>query len=168
MTGRMKMKDNQYNADLSINKYKIDKELLEQAQKYYDWAQAASIAEVEKDDAKDDYDLALIEIENKIRKDPKKYFEDRPTEGAIKAKIQSNPRVKEAYQKYRKARNRHKLISKAEKAFEQRKRMLESYLYHIHRGKESEVKVPREYEKQFNEDTRRSIRNQLSIKRRRT
>ena len=146
-------------ADLSINKYKIDKELLEQAQKYYDWAQLAAEAEVEKDKAKDAYDLIVIEVEKKIRKKG-----DKTTEGAIKSEVASNQRVKIALKRFNKARNNYKLIYKAEKAFEQRKRMLESYLYHIHREKNSEVRVPREYEKQFNRQTRKQIEEELNQK----
>lgn len=162
------MKKNKYTADLSINKFKIDKELLEQSQRYYDWALMAAEAEIAMNDAKDDYDIVLAEVENKIRKNPEEYLHKKqnPTEGAIKSAIANNKKIQKYYQAFREARNVFKLVSKAEKAFEQRKRMLEMYLYHIHRNMESEVKVPREYEKQFNHETRRSIEKQIKLKRR--
>lgn len=160
---------NKYRADLSIDKNNIDEELLRQPQLFYEWAQALSEAEVNKDDAKDEYDLILIKIESKIRKNPKKYIEvEKITEGAIKSEVNNNILVKKARKKYQQCRKDFKLLLKAEKAFEQRKRMLEAYLYHIHRMMNSDVKVPRKYEKDYSERIRKDINSQLkgTIKRR--
>jgi hypothetical protein len=157
------MAKNRYRADLRINKHRLDDELLEQPQKYYDWSQAAAEAEVERDDAKDDYDLVLIDIEDDIRSNPDKYFDsDRNiTEGAIKSALNSHRKVKRYRRKFTKARANFNLLKKAEKAFEQRKRMLEAYLYYRNKNMDGEVKVPINEQRRMSEDTRKDIESQL-------
>lgn len=153
-----------YRANLKIDKKNIDNEILRQPQLYYEWALLASEAEVERDDAKEKYDIWLIEIEARIRMDPDKYFgEDvNPTEGAIKSKLNNHPKIKRLRRKYHKRVKEYKLLLKAEKAFEQRKRMLELYLYHIHRMMEGDVRVPRRYEQKIHQRTKKSIEKGLS------
>jgi hypothetical protein len=163
------MSKNKYLADLSINKFKIDDEILKQAQLYYEWSIKAAEAEIEKDNAKDSLDLSIIEAERKIRKFPEKYFGDKtPTELAIKNKVNNNKEVKAALAKYNRARDNYKLISKAEKAFEQRKRMIECYLFRINRGQNSEVKVPYEHRKKMQKEIQDEIKTDLlkTLKRR--
>lgn len=157
------MAKNRYRADLRINKHRLDDELLEQPQKYYDWAQAAAEAEVERDDAKDNYDLVLIDVEYDIRTNPDKYFDSdtNTTEGAIKSALNSNSKVKLARRKWTRARTNFNLLKKAEKAFEQRKRMLEAYLYYRNKKMEGDVRVPREEQKRMSEDTRKDVEDQL-------
>lgn len=154
---------NQYKADLSINKHNIDEEILKQAQRSYEWAFAAGVAETERDDAKDRYDLAVIEIEEEIRSNPEKHIDSERsiTEGAIRSAINSHPKVKRLLRKFQKKRKIFKLLSKAEKKFEERKRMIEAYLYHIHRMMDGDPKVPRKYEKRFAENTRKEINDNL-------
>lgn len=164
-----------YKADLKINKYNIDNELLEQPQKYYQWAQLASEAEIERDNAKDDYDLSVALIENKIRNNPQDYFKSKKstkgksdiTEGAIKNIIAIDPEVRKKYKKYCNARDNYKLICKAEKAFEQRRKMLESYIYYIINNLNSEVnqnkstltnrKLKRRYEENVGLETKKEL-----------
>jgi hypothetical protein len=152
---------NKYKADLSIDKHNIDEELLKQPQLYYDWAKAESKAEEKKDEAKDKLDLILVEVEDEIRANPEKFMEHNPTESAIKAAVGKDRRIRKAKRKFRKAKSEWKILQKAEKAFEMRKRMLESYLYHIHRMMNSDVRVPRKYEEQVSQRTRKQIEDQL-------
>jgi len=160
---------NKYKADLFINKYKIEDELLEQPQKYYEYSQAAAEAEVERDYAKDAFDIALIDVEAEIRGTPEKFFDEDKniTEGAIKSALNSHPKVKRKRKLFQRARKNYNLLKKAEKAFEQRKRMLEAYLYYISKDKNSEVRVPKKQQERFNKRTKRDIQSQLGgIKRR--
>ena len=167
---------NKYRADLSIDKNNIDEEILKQAQLYYEWAQLSAEAEVEKDEAKEDYDIALIDIENQVRTKPEQYFADGEsmTEGAIKTKVNAHPRIMRLRKRQHEALKAFKLLRKAEKAFEQRKSLLESYLYHYHRMLDSEIKVPktsgyngarRHYDQVISRNTSRRIKEDLQQKR---
>lgn len=150
-----------YKADLKIDKKNIDDEILRQPQLYYEWAQLEAEAKINEETAKRDYDIVLADVEEKVRANPEKYFEHNVTEGAIKNAVVTNRKVRRYRKKWDEARRHHKLIEKAEKAFEQRKRMIESYLYHIHKRMSSDVRVPRKVEERFNRDTRRRIQNQI-------
>lgn len=153
---------NEYTADLSIDKYNIDTEILEQSQRSYDWAKKAAIAETERDDAKDKYDLVVVEIEELIRSDPERYTQNgKDTEGAIKSAVNSHPKVKRALRRFQKKRKIFKILTIADKKFEMRKRMIEAYLYHIHRMMDGDPKVPRKYEKRFADETRSNINKNL-------
>lgn len=157
---------NSYRADLSIDKHNIDEEILRQPQLYYHWSQLAAEAEVDRDEAKEAYDIALIDIENRVRTQPHLFFgeDESTTEGAIKTKVNSHRKIRKLRKKYHEAQRVYKLLRKAESAFEQRKRMIESYLYHYHKMIDSDVhvpKVPATYERRVNRETRESIKRQL-------
>jgi hypothetical protein len=152
---------NKYEADLEIDKHNIDQELLRQPQLYYDWAKAEAKAEERKDAAKDKLDLVLVEVEDEIRSNPERFMEHSATEGAIRAAVGKDRRVRRAKRKFRKAKSEWKILQKAEKAFEMRKRMLESYLYHIHKMMQGDVKVPRKYEERVSQRTRQQIEEEL-------
>ena len=163
--------NNKYVANVSINQFNLDKDILEQAQLYYEWAIKATEAEIEKDNLKDIYDLTIIEIEKRIRKKPERYLPKNQniTEAAIKNAVNSNKEVKNALKRYNKARGIHKILAKAEKAFEQRKKMIELYVFRHHKEKTSEVKVPRKYTEKLENEMRDNINDDLkkSIRRRR-
>lgn len=177
MRRRMKVRKakksvNSYRADLTIDPTDLDNEILRQPQLYYDWSQAAAEAEVDRDEAKEDLDIAMIDVEDKVRTKPHLYFTDdeSQTEQAIKVKVHSHRKVKRLRAVYHEALRAFKLLRKAENAFEQRKRMIESYLYHYHKMVEGEVNVPRvpgTYEKRMNKRTSERIKRQLQTKRKR-
>ena len=116
--------ENKYIADLKINERNIDKEIIEQAQRYYEWSIAAVEAEIARDDAKDEYDLASLKMEAEVRESPGNFMKkgEKITEGAIKAAVANDPFIIEKAKAYSEARNNFKLLSKAERAFDQRRK----------------------------------------------
>lgn len=153
------MKTNRYKADLSINEYYLDKEIIQQPQKYYEYAYKCAQAQNEKEDAKDKYDIIKIKVESKIRKS-----ENKPsTEGAIKTAAENNKKVQEARLKFIEARQKYNLLSKAEEAFKQRKSMLQTYVYYKSLNSESDIKVPSKYQKDMHRKFSNDIRSQLNL-----
>lgn len=150
------MKTNKYKADLSINEYRLDQEIIEQPQKFYNYAYLCGEAQNERDDAKDEYDIIKVEIESKLRES-----NEYSTEGAIKTATENHKKVKRARRKWIEARNKYNLLNKAEKAFEQRKSMLQTYVYHKSIGFDSDVKVSNRFHKERNSEFSSDIRSQL-------
>lgn len=151
--------------DLKIDPFNIDQALLEQPQLYYEYSKQAAEAKNEKEDAKDNLDIVKIEIESKIRKRPKKY----KTEGAIKNAVENHRDVLKAKKRFNKARKNASLLEKAEKAFKQRKSMLQTFVYYKIHNLNSNVKIPNQIQQEINDETSKDIKRQLrsSIKIRR-
>lgn len=112
---------------LKIDRYNLVNELERQAQLYSEWALLEVKAEMEAKEAENDYNLVRGEVENKIRRRPKAYDLDKVkiTEAAVRAVSGKMPKVKKYYRIYMKALANWKTLKKAEKAFQQRKNMLE-------------------------------------------
>lgn len=156
------MKD--YKANLKINEFDLNREILEQPQKFYDYSYLAAQAKNERDDAKDDLDIIKTEIEARIRQKKDKY----PTEGAIKSAVDNHRKVKKQRLKWIEARRKYNLLEKAEKAFEQRRRMIETYVYYNVHNMNSNVRIPRQQQREIDSEISSDIKDQLrsSIKRR--
>lgn len=117
---------NDFNDEVKINKYQLDDELVEQPQRYYNWAKLESKAADDVARLKDKVEIIKAEVEIRIRKHPTAYdLPDNPKEALIKAAILIQPKVKRANRKLLKAMKTHRLLSKAEKSFEHRKKSLE-------------------------------------------
>ena len=159
------MNDNQFKKDLAINEHKLNQELLRQPQLYYDYAKLATQAKCDMEDAKDDLEIIKAKIDVKIRKDKEKY--DVSTEQSIKSAVEKHPKVVRFKEKYSKKRRVSLLLEKAEKALEQRKRMLQMYVYRSVNNMHSNVKIPREKDRELKKDISRNIRRSLkgSLKR---
>ncbi len=115
-----------YQRDLKIDRYKLDSELVRQPQLYMTWALKSVDASIEKDEAKNRLDIVKSEIDSRIRATPERYgLDERPTEPAIKAAIAKHPKVKRYTRLYFRALRNDRLLSKAEIAFNHRKKMLE-------------------------------------------
>ena len=117
---------NDFSADIEINKYQLDEELVRQPQLYYDWAKSEVIAADKVARAKDDWEVTAAEIEIEIRKHPTLYnLPDNPKEGLVKAAVIIHKKVKRKKKKYLKALKTQRLLAKAERSFEHRKKSLE-------------------------------------------
>ena len=117
---------NDFSEDIEINKYQLDEELVRQPQLYYDWAKAEVNAGDEVAKAKDDLEITSAKVEIEIRKHPTLFdLPENPKEGLIKAAIIINKKVKRKKKKYLQALKTQRLLSKAERAFEHRKKSLE-------------------------------------------
>lgn len=112
--------------DVSINKYKLDEELVKQPQKYYEWATAEARAQERVENLKHDLDVIKSKVEIRIRNHPTLYdLPDNPKEALVKATVTIQPKVKRGHKKLLRAQKIHRLLIKSEKAFEQRKKSLE-------------------------------------------
>lgn len=117
---------NDFSDEVSINKYKLDDELVEQPQRYYNWAKLEAKAADEVALLKDKVEIVKAEVEIRIRKHPTAYdLPDNPKEALIKAAVLIQPKVKRINKKLLKAMKTHRLLTKAEKSFEHRKKSLE-------------------------------------------
>lgn len=117
---------NDFSNDVSINKYKLDDELLRQPQSYYDWAKAEVIAGDKVNSLREDLEVMKSKVEIRIRKNPTLFdLPDNPKEGLIKAAVSVQKKIRRANQKLIAAQKTHRLLQKAEKAFEHRKKSLE-------------------------------------------
>lgn len=115
-----------FNDDVIINKYKLDDELVRQPQKFYEWAKAEVIAADEAGRLKDAVEIEKAKIEIRIRNNPSLYdLPDNPKEALIKAAVTINRKVRRANRKYLKALKVQRLLAKAEKSMEHRKKSLE-------------------------------------------
>lgn len=115
-----------FSRDIAINKYRLDEELVEQPQKFYEWAKAEVMAGEKVATLKDDLEVIKSEVEIRIRKNPTLYdLPDNPKESLIKAAVLVQRKVKKASKRLIKAQRTHGLLKKAEKSFEHRKKSLE-------------------------------------------
>lgn len=146
-----------YKADLKIDPFDLNTEILQQPQKYYEWGYQCGLAEADRDDAKDDLDIIRGEIDAKARSKHKN-----AKEGFIKSQVDNHPKVIIARKKYIQARRNHTLLKRAEEAFRQRKTMIQTYVYRETNNMNSDVKVPRPYDKAMHEDFSDEIRNHLN------
>ena len=138
------MSDTKYKRDLKIDEHNIDDALLRQPQLYYEYSKEAALAKNNSDDAKDNIDIVKAEVEAEIR-DSEEYH----TEGAIKSAVERHRKVRVAKKKHAKLRRISSLLSKAEKAFEQRKSMLQTIVYYRVNNMNSNVKVPQQIEREM-------------------
>jgi len=115
-----------FNEDIKINKYKLDTELVNQPQRYYEWAKAEADAADEVARLKDKLEVVKSKVEIRIRKNPTLFdLPENPKEALVKAAITIHPKVQKASKKLFNATKTHRLLTKAEKSFEHRKKSLE-------------------------------------------
>ena len=115
-----------YEKDIAIDKSNLSDELVEQPQRYYDWAKEAVNAGIETARAKDYVDVVRAEVELRIRKHPNLFdLPDKPTEAMVKAAVTCDRKVKRAQRNYLRALKAERLLAKAERSFEHRKKSLE-------------------------------------------
>jgi hypothetical protein len=155
-----------YTRDLKIDRYNIDEELLRQPQLYIDWALKAANAEVETKEAEHDYDIVRGEVEKKVRLNPKLYGLDKITESALKYEASINSKVRKYFKIWMNALRNEKVLKRAEKAFQQRKDMLESLTFRDSRIYHAEPRVPISKRETMDLATRRDIQKQLKKRKR--
>ena len=117
-----------FETDNKINKYDLLDALLKQPQLFYEWSKKASNAEVETAEAKDRLEMIKGDVDLRIRRNPKRYKlpEGKNPEGAIRATVLKDKKVRRYTKEYFKALRSEKTLNDARKSFQQRKNMLES------------------------------------------
>jgi len=116
---------NNFKEDLVIDQYSLDKEWMNQALLYADWAEKSVTAAFEYDKAKERLDVTKAELDMNIRKDPSSFGIEKVTEGSIQSTITSNLIYQEANNKLLEAKRDAKLLEVAKDSFEHRKKALE-------------------------------------------
>jgi hypothetical protein len=156
-----------YHQDLKIDRYNLEWELVHQPQLYMEWALKAATASVEKEDSKTDLELTKAKVDEKIRNDPQKYGipEGKSTDRAIKLAVEKHPKVRKYFKFYLKALKNEKVLNRAEKAFGQRKKMLEALVTLNIQLHFAEPKIPVTQQEQMYENTRRNVLNKMKGKR---
>lgn len=115
-----------FNNDIAIDEQNLTEELIRQPQLFYEWAKEAVNASVDSAVAKDKLEVIRSEVELRIRKHPSVHgLPDKPTEAQVKAAVIINRKVKSATRNYFDSLRVEKILAKAERAFEHRKKSLE-------------------------------------------
>jgi hypothetical protein len=153
------MEENRFLNQLSIDEHDLDQELLKQPQLYYEWAKKATEAECDMKDAKDDLEIIKAKIDTRVRKNKEKYKVT--TEPSIKSFVETHKKVLTYKKRYIEKRRTALLLEKAERAFDQRKRMLEMYVYRSVHNMNSSVRIPKEKSDEINKNLRRGMKKQL-------
>jgi len=114
--------------EIKTNPYNLLDALLEQPQLFYEWSNKASKAGTQTTRAKDRLDLIKADVDLRIRRNPKRYGlpDGKPPEGAIKATVLKDKKVKRYTKQYYDYLDTEKTLTNAMKSFQQRKNMLEA------------------------------------------
>lgn len=150
-----------YKADLKIDPFDLNNEILRQPQLFYEYSFQCGIAENDRDDAKDELDIAKVEIELKIRQ---KLIDsdEKLTETHIKSKVENHPKIKRLKEKFNKARRAFNLLKKGEEAFRQRKSMLQTFVYRETNNMNSSVRTTQPFQREMHDEFSSNIRDSLS------
>lgn len=108
-----------------IDKFNLDEELVKHPQLFYLYSEAYSKAQMETQKAKDSWELRKAELELEIKDDPGKFGLKKDTESIVKAKLMTMQEIKKLYEIYLAKLGVERILSKAERAFEHRKKSLE-------------------------------------------
>jgi len=119
MSKAVEMRD--YKQDIKINEYDLEQEWVEQASLFLYYAEAHADALHNKDIAKSKLEYVYAVMYSKIKAKWESYFENKPTEPAIKEFILSHKKFKIAERKYMSACHEANLMLAAKTAFEHRK-----------------------------------------------
>lgn len=111
---------------LAIDKDRLDEEWLEQPSKYFIYAQRLADAKRVYDNASNKESTTYAMLSSKVRANPKKYFgsTNKPTEGAINAKVVRLTAYREAQQEKIDAKYDVDVLQAACTALEHRRRAL--------------------------------------------
>lgn len=156
----------EYRRQLKIDKYNLENELMEQPQKYSDWATRAAEAETETKEAEKDYLIVKADKEKLIRSNPTYYgLDEKPLKDAVSQEAMKSKKVQKYYKKYLQAQHNEKILKVAEKSFAQRKSMLTSLVAYITRMYTSDPYVPREEKGAMSRATQKNIKDEMKRRR---
>ena len=159
-------KENQtddFQKDLSIDKYKLDEECLSHSSRYAYYSEAQAVAKSNVSKAKDKLELVQAERELAIRKE----FDDsktKVTEALIKSALIMDKDVVQAKAELREAEEIFGRLSVAVQAFEHRKAELDNLVKLYCAGYYSTPSAKEGVKNNINSMTENSIRKQLNNK----
>ena len=117
--------DRSYRQEVKIDKFNLDKEWLEQAEKFIAWGEKKVDAEKARDDKKQEVELIKAELSTKIRENPKQFGLEKVTEAAINEVIIQDGVYQSKNREYFDLVSAVKLLAIVVQGFEQRKTALE-------------------------------------------
>jgi ElaB/YqjD/DUF883 family membrane-anchored ribosome-binding protein len=123
--GLAKEKSRDFDADVTINRFKLDVGNEEQASIYHYWSELAAKAEAQQDDLEDELDLILAKVDEEIRQTAEKK-DEKITEPLVKNRIQKHPKVLQAKERLREAKANVYTLKAAVKSLEHRKGSLDN------------------------------------------
>lgn len=111
---------------IELDKYRLDKELVNQPDYYAEWAEKLADARADLEDAKTQLEFNEAKLSLDIRRNPLKFdLGNSPTEGAIKAVIKVSKRYQEANDKVKKIQHLVGILSGYVTSLDHRKKALE-------------------------------------------
>ncbi len=132
-----------YQKDAHINPEDLEGEWLEQPSLYLYYAEAHANALHDKDLAKSLLDLQFAKMYSKIKKQWDKYFDDKPTETAIKEYICSHPAYRKLELEFIDAVRASNIMLAAKTAMDHRKKALENLVHLRISGHNAEPRIKR-------------------------
>jgi hypothetical protein len=122
-----------FSDDVRINKYKLDEECEKQSSLYYYWAEKNAEAKKILSQSQDLLKYTLAETETNIRKNWDDTKDGKQTEGSIKAKVETTPKIKSIKEQIIENEHQVNVLSAAVSAMEHRKSELNN-LVSLHLG----------------------------------
>jgi len=111
---------NEYEKDLSIDKYKLDEELIIHGDLFMKWSERYADAIEERDKSKENIDIVRAGIDKDIRDNYENYdFDKKPTESAISNTIITQKKYREAINEHSKNIHSLNIITSAREAMGQ-------------------------------------------------
>ena len=148
---------------VKINPHRIDQEILQQSQRYWEAADLAAESENELEDAKEAHDSYRTKLERKVRRYPEKYLKGASTtDASVKAYVDTHKEVIRLRLKVIDAKKVKNTLLRAEKSMYMRKEMIEKYLYWIERVNNGNVRVPIDIQNDRTKRTSSEIRRHLN------
>ena len=154
-------KENDFQKELSINKYKLEEECLSHSGRYAYYAEAQSIAKCNVSEAKDNLEFVTAEANLRIRK---QYADagEKVTEGTISSRISTDEEVLKAIKNLRDCEAVYARLSVAVSAMDTRRSELDNLVKLYCAGYFSTVNADGNVRKGINEQTSSNIRKNLN------
>jgi hypothetical protein len=138
------LKNRDYNEDLKIDVKNLEGEWVEQPSLYMYYSEAYSEAIRDRDNAKNDLEIADAQLDRDIRRDWEKHFDKPPTETAIKGWIIQQEKHKKQLAIFSEKSHNANLLQSAKNAFDHRRKALENLVSLMITGFHSEPKVSKQ------------------------
>lgn len=115
----------QFRTDRLIDPAELDVAAIEQADRFFHWAEQAAKARVVVDRTKLQVDLVESRLTIECRKEPSKFGIGKITDATVSHAVHNHPDYEAACERHLGAREEYLLLDAAVEAMEQRKRMIE-------------------------------------------
>jgi hypothetical protein len=156
-----------YKKDLTIDKFSLDQEWINQPLLFCEWAEKAVEASFERDKAKEQLDLIRAELDGKIRTNPSDYGLEKVTESAIANAIIQTSEYKKANNAFLEAVKDTRTYDVARESFDHKKKALEKLTDLFLAGYWSEPKIDKNVKEEFVEKETDNQRTLLNKRKRR-